>query len=157
MSRSTRTLATTLLAALAPLALSGAVLAQADAWVDADTVRARTGHDFSDYKKSTVRRRIQRRMAIHQIDTVDNYVNHLRENPVEAELLRLANTFLPRGSATLKRQRAFRRAVSRWLDKSSADPTGSRLALPADVVAVARGGKVWAGRWQGRRSGLVGG
>ena len=50
-------------------------------------VRAYTGHDFSDYKKSTVCRRIQRRMAIHQIDTVDNYVNHLRENPVEAELL----------------------------------------------------------------------
>jgi two-component system CheB/CheR fusion protein len=50
-------------------------------------VRAYTGHDFSEYKKSTLCRRIQRRMAIHQIDTVDNYVNHLRENPVEAELL----------------------------------------------------------------------
>ena len=56
----------------------------------------------------------------------------------EAELLRLANTFLPRGSATLKRQRDFRRAVSRWLDKNSAEPTGSRLALPADVVELAR-------------------
>lgn len=50
-------------------------------------VRAHTGHDFSDYKKSTVFRRIQRRMAIHQITSVDNYVNHVRENPVEAELL----------------------------------------------------------------------
>ncbi|MEY3462145.1 MAG: hypothetical protein RLZZ03_1798, partial [Pseudomonadota bacterium] len=50
-------------------------------------VRAHTGHDFSDYKKSTVYRRIQRRMAIHQIEAVENYVNHVRENPVEAELL----------------------------------------------------------------------
>ena len=50
-------------------------------------VRAYTGHDFSEYKKSTLCRRIQRRMAIHQIDTVENYVNHLRENPVESELL----------------------------------------------------------------------
>ncbi|MEY3462126.1 MAG: hypothetical protein RLZZ03_1779, partial [Pseudomonadota bacterium] len=50
-------------------------------------VRAHTGHDFSDYKKSTVFRRIQRRMAIHQVTSVDNYVNHVSENPVEAELL----------------------------------------------------------------------
>lgn len=50
-------------------------------------VRAHTGHDFSDYKKSTVYRRIQRRMAIHQIEAVENYVDHVRENPVEAELL----------------------------------------------------------------------
>ncbi len=50
-------------------------------------VRSRTGHDFSDYKKSTVRRRIQRRMAIHQLDTVDDYVGYVRQNPLEAELL----------------------------------------------------------------------
>lgn len=56
----------------------------------------------------------------------------------EAELLRLANTVLPRGSATLKRQRYFRRAVARWLDKTPAEPTGLRLALPAEVVELAR-------------------
>jgi two-component system CheB/CheR fusion protein len=50
-------------------------------------VRAQTGHDFSDYKKSTVYRRIQRRMAVHQLDAVDAYVQYVRENPVEAELL----------------------------------------------------------------------
>jgi two-component system CheB/CheR fusion protein len=50
-------------------------------------VRAQTGHDFSDYKKSTVYRRIQRRMAIHQIESVDSYVQYVRENPIEAELL----------------------------------------------------------------------
>jgi two-component system CheB/CheR fusion protein len=50
-------------------------------------VRAQTGNDFSDYKKSTVYRRIQRRMAIHQIESVDAYVQYVRENPIEAELL----------------------------------------------------------------------
>lgn len=50
-------------------------------------VRAQTGHDFTEYKKSTVYRRIQRRMAIHQIEWVDSYVQYVRENPVEAELL----------------------------------------------------------------------
>jgi len=50
-------------------------------------VRAQTGHDFSLYKKGTVYRRIQRRMAIHQIQTADAYLRHVRENAVEAELL----------------------------------------------------------------------
>jgi two-component system CheB/CheR fusion protein len=50
-------------------------------------VRAHTGHDFTEYKKSTVYRRIQRRMAIHQLENVDDYVTYLRENSVEAELL----------------------------------------------------------------------
>jgi two-component system CheB/CheR fusion protein len=50
-------------------------------------VRAQTGHDFSLYKKGTVYRRIQRRMAIHQIATADGYVRHMQENAVEADLL----------------------------------------------------------------------
>lgn len=50
-------------------------------------VRAQTGHDFSLYKKSTVYRRIQRRMAIHQLTSVEDYLRHVRNNPVEAELL----------------------------------------------------------------------
>ncbi len=50
-------------------------------------VRAQTGHDFSAYKKSTVFRRIQRRMAIHQLREVEEYVQFVRANPVEADLL----------------------------------------------------------------------
>ncbi len=50
-------------------------------------VRAQTGHDFSAYKKSTVYRRIQRRMAIHQLAEVNDYVQFVRANPAEADLL----------------------------------------------------------------------
>jgi chemotaxis methyl-accepting protein methylase len=50
-------------------------------------LRARTGHDFSLYKKSTVYRRIERRMAIHQIDRIADYVRYLRENAQEVDLL----------------------------------------------------------------------
>ena len=50
-------------------------------------LRARTGHDFSLYKKSTVYRRVERRMGIHQIDKIANYVRFLRENPGEVDLL----------------------------------------------------------------------
>ena len=51
------------------------------------SLRAKTGHDFSLYKKSTVYRRIERRMGIHQIDKIDIYARYLQENPQEAELL----------------------------------------------------------------------
>ena len=50
-------------------------------------LRERTGNDFSLYKKNTVYRRIERRMGLHQIDAIANYVRYLRENPQELDLL----------------------------------------------------------------------
>ena len=50
-------------------------------------LRAQTGHDFSLYKKNTVYRRIERRMGIHQIHRIANYVRFLQENTQELELL----------------------------------------------------------------------
>lgn len=50
-------------------------------------LRAHTGHDFSLYKKSTLYRRIERRMGIHQIQHLDVYVRFLQENLPERELL----------------------------------------------------------------------
>jgi len=46
-------------------------------------LRSHTGHDFSLYKKNTLCRRIERRMNVHQIDIVSNYVRYLQENPHE--------------------------------------------------------------------------
>ncbi|HEX6810401.1 MAG TPA: chemotaxis protein CheB [Planctomycetota bacterium] len=50
-------------------------------------IRDATGHDFSQYKMSTVHRRIERRMNVHHLGTVENYVEYLRSNPVEIDLL----------------------------------------------------------------------
>ncbi len=50
-------------------------------------LRAQTGHDFSLYKSSTVYRRIERRMGIHQIGRIADYVRFLQENPQELDLL----------------------------------------------------------------------
>jgi two-component system CheB/CheR fusion protein len=50
-------------------------------------LRSQTGHDFSLYKKSTVYRRIERRMGIHQIEGIAEYVRFLQGNPQELELL----------------------------------------------------------------------
>ena len=50
-------------------------------------LRAQTGHDFSLYKKNTLFRRIERRMNVHQIEKIHNYVRFLQENPKEIEIL----------------------------------------------------------------------
>jgi two-component system CheB/CheR fusion protein len=50
-------------------------------------LRERTGHDFSLYRKTTLVRRIERRMALHQLPRVGDYVRLLRENQTEARLL----------------------------------------------------------------------
>lgn len=50
-------------------------------------LRSHTGHDFSHYKKNTLYRRIERRMNIHQLDKINNYLRFLQENPGELEIL----------------------------------------------------------------------
>ena len=50
-------------------------------------LRSQTGNDFSLYKPSTIHRRIERRMAVNQIPTVDGYVKFLQQTPVEVEAL----------------------------------------------------------------------
>jgi two-component system CheB/CheR fusion protein len=50
-------------------------------------LRTQTGHDFTHYKQNTVRRRIERRLALHQIEKLDSYVRYLRQNPLEVEAL----------------------------------------------------------------------
>jgi two-component system, chemotaxis family, CheB/CheR fusion protein len=50
-------------------------------------LRAETGQDFTLYKKSTIYRRIERRMGIHQIEKIADYVRFLQANPHETGLL----------------------------------------------------------------------
>ena len=50
-------------------------------------LRDQTGHDFSEYKPSTLNRRIDRRMAVHQIEAIGDYVRFLKQKPAEIEAL----------------------------------------------------------------------
>jgi two-component system CheB/CheR fusion protein len=50
-------------------------------------LRAQTSHDFSQYKPSTIHRRIERRMNVHQIEDMDDYVKYLQQSPEEIEAL----------------------------------------------------------------------
>ncbi|MBA3013171.1 MAG: PAS domain-containing protein [Proteobacteria bacterium] len=50
-------------------------------------IRSSTGHDFSHYKQTTIRRRIERRLAVHQIKALSDYVLYLQKDPAEINLL----------------------------------------------------------------------
>lgn len=50
-------------------------------------LRSQTGHDFSGYKPGTIHRRIERRMAVHQVPDVDSYVKYLQQAPSEVDAL----------------------------------------------------------------------
>ena len=55
-------------------------------------VRARTGRDFTRYKRSTVMRRIRRRMQLRYVEELGRYVDVLRQSP--EEVLSLADDLL---------------------------------------------------------------
>jgi two-component system CheB/CheR fusion protein len=55
-------------------------------------LQARTGHDFRGYKRSTLCRRINRRMRVAQVDTLADYLDFLRRN--QSEALSLQKDFL---------------------------------------------------------------
>jgi hypothetical protein len=50
-------------------------------------LRIRTGHDFSNYKRATILRRIERRINVHQLDSLSSYVNFMRDTPEEPQAL----------------------------------------------------------------------
>lgn len=50
-------------------------------------LRTHTGQDFSSYKQNTICRRIERRMNVHQMDNISNYVRYLQENTHEIQIL----------------------------------------------------------------------
>jgi two-component system CheB/CheR fusion protein len=52
-----------------------------------DALRRRTRHDFRAYKPSTLMRRIERRIAIHELDSPARYAEFVQNNPHEIDLL----------------------------------------------------------------------
>lgn len=91
-------------------------------------VRSATGNDFTQYKHKTVIRRIERRMNILQIESVDDYVGYIRNNPGESVtlskelLIRVTNFFRDTGAFDAL--------------KKSALPAIFKERLPEDTVRV---------------------
>jgi two-component system CheB/CheR fusion protein len=50
-------------------------------------LRRATGVDFTHYRQTTISRRIQRRMVVHKIDKIEEYVRYIQNHPVEIKAL----------------------------------------------------------------------
>ncbi|MEG4348536.1 CheR family methyltransferase [Microcoleus sp. LAD1_D3] len=50
-------------------------------------LKSTTGVDFSHYKPTTIARRIQRRMVLYKLETLNDYAQHLRDNSAEVTAL----------------------------------------------------------------------
>jgi len=50
-------------------------------------LRDRSGHDFTHYKTNTLRRRVERRMAVTRIERMDDYLALLKRDSLEVETL----------------------------------------------------------------------
>ncbi|HWK65050.1 MAG TPA: CheR family methyltransferase [Rhizobiaceae bacterium] len=53
----------------------------------ATVLRNKTGHDFHGYKRNTFMRRVQRRIQVTQVESIDAYLELLRADPDEAQQL----------------------------------------------------------------------
>ena len=52
-----------------------------------DLLRRRTGHDFSKYKRTTVLRRLLRRIQLHHLHSIADYLDYLQEHAEEVQHL----------------------------------------------------------------------
>lgn len=50
-------------------------------------LRLRTGHDFSNYKRATLFRRLERRISVRNVDGLSGYAAYLAQTPEEANFL----------------------------------------------------------------------
>jgi two-component system CheB/CheR fusion protein len=50
-------------------------------------LRNASGVDFNHYKQPTIKRRLQRRMLLHKINSLDQYLKFLQQNPTEVSAL----------------------------------------------------------------------
>ena len=91
-------------------------------------VHARTGHDFSLYKRSTILRRVERRMQLNGFSTLEAYLTYLRGNSTETQsifndiLIGVTNFFRDRASWS-----ALEKQVIPKLFKRRAEADGIRV------------------------------
>ncbi len=99
-----------------------------------NTLKIRTGHEFSGYKKSTIARRLRRRMQLLHMDSLEQYVEIINTSPKEVNLLfkdlLIGVTHFFRNSDAFKSLRE--KAISKIIRHKLADEnsTGIRIWIP---------------------------
>ncbi len=120
------------------------------------SLKKQMGVDFRGYKESTLIRRIQRRMALHRMDTLKRYAQYLRDNQKEIEALfddllinvtrffrdekvfrALKKRFLP--ALLKKKSKARQRELRVWIPGCA---TGEEVYSLAICILEALGGQI---------------
>ncbi len=86
-------------------------------------LRSTTGQDFSLYKKTTITRRVERRMVLHDIADIELYIRFVKDHPAEAQAL--VREFLIRVTSFFRDPEAFAALGTNFLpDLVGAKPEG---------------------------------
>jgi two-component system CheB/CheR fusion protein len=76
-------------------------------------LKRHTGVDFTAYKRLTLQRRIERRMALHRLERLGQYANFLRDNRKEVQ--ELFNDLLINVTRFFRDERAFKALTKRFI------------------------------------------
>ncbi len=104
-----------------------------------------TRQDFSQYKRSTLLRRIERRLRAHGLETTPAYLQFLRANPQELKLLGkelligVTSFFRDRAEWQTLAERGLPQLVARCLERAALAPPESGSVLRAWVVGCSTG------------------
>jgi two-component system CheB/CheR fusion protein len=88
-------------------------------------LRSATDVDFTHYKLNTIQRRISRRLVLHKIENITEYIDFLKENPHEVEnlyhdiLINVTNFFRDPSSYEILQDVVFPRVMSYRKNDSS--------------------------------------
>ena len=104
-------------------------------------LKSRTGHDFRHYKRSTVLRRIERRLQVNAVPTLPDYRDLLTGNPAEAGLL--LQDLLISVTNFFRDHDAFA-ALDFELQKALFDAPEARIGLRAWVAGCATGEEAYS-------------
>ncbi|MDD2740525.1 MAG: chemotaxis protein CheB, partial [Methylomonas lenta] len=91
-------------------------------------LRVQTSHDFSLYKRNTIIRRMERRMAVHQINQISDYLHFCRQTPTE--VIALFRDLLIGVTQFFRDQEEFKVLETQVIPRLFADkPVGGDLRL----------------------------
>lgn len=96
-------------------------------------VHARTGHDFTQYKRSTILRRVERRMQLNGFDTLKGYFTYLRAHHDEARamfndiLIGVTNFFRDRESWRALSQKVIPEIIQQNRSNKNGEAEGIRI------------------------------
>jgi two-component system CheB/CheR fusion protein len=104
-------------------------------------IKSGTGHDFSLYKRSTINRRIERRISLHQLENKEQYAAYLLTNPQEIHLL--FEDLLIEVTSFFRNPEAFE-SLKQTLRKSFFAPDSKKEELRVWVTGCSTGEEVYS-------------